>query len=434
MISSLDKQSTINRSVPPAIKDAVEFDLSLKPYKKFLLSNGAPAYYINDGAEEVAVVELVFNAGNYYENKNLVASATNQLLKNGTKNKSAFQINEHFEYYGAYLSRSCHSETATVTLHCLSKHLNELLPVIREILTEAVFPERELEIFKQNSIQRLLVNLKKSDFVANRLIDEYLYGADHPYGRMSSAQAIEAITRDDLINFFNQFYLKASCRIFAAGKLPKDFENIIDTHFGDLALNEPISPIAFKVQPAPEKKYRISNDPNSVQGSIRIARPFFNKRHPDFKKAFILNSVFGGYFSSRLMSNIREEKGYTYGIHSYIQNHIHDCAWIITTEAGRDVCEATTAEVYKEMKILREKLIDDEELLLVKNYMMGVNLGDLDGPFQVIARWKNLILNDLDEMYFYDSINTIKNVTASELQDIANKYLVPEDFFELVVI
>ncbi|HVZ95700.1 MAG TPA: pitrilysin family protein [Chitinophagaceae bacterium] len=434
MISSLDTQSTLDRTVPPPIKDAIEFDLFLQPYKKSFLSNGVPVYYINDGAEEVAMIELVFNAGNYYENKNLVASAANQLLKNGTKSKSAFEINEHFEYYGAYLNRSCHHETAAITLHCLSRHLSELLPVIREILTESVFPEKELDIFKQNSIQRLLVNLKKSDFVAARLIDEYLYGADHPYGRISSVEAIRAITRHDLVNFFSNYYLKSSCRIFAAGKLPDDFENIVNTHFGDLALNESILPGAFKVQPAEEKKYRISNDPNGVQGSVRIARPFFNKHHPDFKKAFILNSVLGGYFGSRLMSNIREEKGYTYGIHSYIQNHIHECAWVITTEAGRDVCEATVEEVYKEMKILREQLIDEEELLLVKNYMMGLNLGDLDGPFQVIARWKNLILSGLDEMYFYDSINTIKSVTAAELQEIANKYLIPEDFFELVVI
>ena len=86
------------------------------------------------------------------------------------------------------------------------------------------------------------------------------------------------------------------------------------------------------------------------------------------------------------------------------------------------------------MKILREELIDEEELLLVKNYIMGAHLGDIDGPFQVIARWKSLILNDLDETYFYDSMNTIKNISAEELKELANKYLQPEEFFELVVI
>ena len=148
----------------------------------------------------------------------------------------------------------------------------------------------------------------------------------------------------------------------------------------------------------------------------------------------VLNTLFGGFFGSRLMSNIREDKGYTYGIHSFLQNHIHDSDWVISTEAGKDVCEATIEEVYKEMKILREDLVDEEELLLVRNYMMGSILGDLDGPFQIIARWKNIVLNNLTDQYFYDSIHTIKTISAEELRALAQKYLQPESFYELVVV
>ena len=134
------------------------------------------------------------------------------------------------------------------------------------------------------------------------------------------------------------------------------------------------------------------------------------------------------------MSNIREDKGYTYGIHSYLHNHIQHSAWMVSTEAGKDVAEAAVAEVYKEMKILREELVDEEELLLVRNYLMGSILGDLDGPFQIIGRWKNIILNGVPETYFYDSINTIKTISAEELKGLAEKYLIPEDFYELIVV
>ena len=134
------------------------------------------------------------------------------------------------------------------------------------------------------------------------------------------------------------------------------------------------------------------------------------------------------------MSNIREQKGYTYGIYSYLENHTQQSAWIISTEAGRDVCEPTIAEVYKEMEILRNELVDDEELLLVRNYMMGSILGELDGPFHLINRWKNIILNHLDENYFYQQIDTIRNVSAKELQELANKYLQADSFYELVVV
>ena len=424
----------LNRTVPPPIINAVDIDLVLKPYEKIILKNNAPVYAINAGVEEVMMLEFVFYAGNCYENKNIIAAATNNLLKNGTTGKTAYQINEHFEYYGAYLNKACYPETAILTLHCLSKHLNKLLPVIREILTESVFPEQELEIFRQNSKQQLSVNLQKCDFVASRLIDKYIYGEGHPYGKFSTAEAYDALNADELRAFFKDHYLNSKCILFAAGKLPPDIEVQLNNFFGDLNFNEAVLPAENIAKPATEKKLRINNDPNGVQGAIRIARPFPNRHHPDFKKGMILNTVFGGFFGSRLMANIREEKGYTYGIHSYIQNHIQQTAWMISTEAGKDVCEATIEEVYKEMNLLKEELVDEEELLLVKNYMMGSNLGDLDGPFHIINRWKNLILNNLDEHYFYDSMNTIKSITAAEIRELANKYLVPGEFFELVVI
>jgi len=134
------------------------------------------------------------------------------------------------------------------------------------------------------------------------------------------------------------------------------------------------------------------------------------------------------------MSNIREEKGYTYGIHSHLENHIYQSAWVISTEAGRDVCEATITEVYKEMEDLRNEPVDAEELLLVRNYMIGSILGDLDGPFHIINRWKNIILHGLDESFFYKQIETIKTVSAEELQQLANKYFQPDNFYELVVV
>ncbi len=425
----------LDRKTAPEIKDAVEFDLQLKQSEKFTLDNGIPVYAINAGAQEVTMIELVFYAGNWYEDQNIVAGTTNFLLKNGTSKKSAFEINEHFEYYGAYLNRNCYNETANITLHCLSKHLKEVLPVVEELITDSVFPEEELAIYKQNQIQRLKVSLQKCDFIANRFIDEYLFSFQHPYGRYTSIPEFEAVTREQVVQFYNQYYVNGKCMIFVAGNLSEDIFKQINSAFGHLPLNQkPLAEKNFAVQPASQKKYRIVNDQNGVQGAIRIARPFPNRHHPDFIKAQVLNNIFGGFFGSRLMTNIREDKGYTYGIHSYFQNHVQSSALLVSTEAGRDVCEATISEVYKEMQILRQELVEADELLLVQNYMIGGILGDLDGPFQIINRWKSYLLNGLDESYFYNSIHTIKTITAEEIQELAQKYLVPEDFYELVVV
>jgi zinc protease len=308
-----------------------------------------------------------------------------------------------------------------------------LLPVVRELITDPVFPEDEILTYKQNMKQRLNVNMKKSDFIAGRLIDVYLYGEHHPYGRYSKFEDFDAITRSELQAFHKQYYLEGKCIIFASGKLPANIYELLDESFGDLQ-NKPVSLPEIKAIAAEEKKYRVTNDPNGVQGSIRMGTPFPNRHHPDFLKVQVLNNLFGGFFGSRLMTNIREDKGYTYGIYSYLENHISESAWVITTEAGRDVCEAAITEVYKEMKDMREKPVEEEDLKLVRNYMMGIILGDLDGPFHIINRWKTLILNGLDENYFYKQLETIRTVRAAELQELANKYLVDDKFYELVVI
>lgn len=427
----------INRKQSPPIKDAVEFEILLKPYELFHLDNGIPVYVVRSEEQETLQLEFVFPAGSWYETESLVASSTNFLMKNGSSKHSALEINEMAEYYGAYVNRACFHENATYTLHCLTKHTAALLPVLQEVILDPVFPEEELSIFVQNMKQKLAVNLQKCEFVANRHIDKYLFGEFHPYGRVSSMEAYDSLQTESLRAFYKNHYKYSNCRIFIAGNLPANMIPMLNQYFGSHKWNGESSAIIrpdLPILPAEEKKYRIFNDENGVQGAVRIARPFPNRYHPDFPKMLVLNTIFGGYFGSRLMSNIREEKGYTYGINSQIYNFRQVSAINIHTEAGRDVCEATVAEIYKELDILQKELVPEEELSLVRNFMIGSILSDLDGAFQVIQRWKNLILNDLDENYFYNNIRTIKTITAEELQQLAQQYFSKEDFYELIVI
>ncbi len=424
----------LDRNIAPDIKDAVDFKLNLPPYEHFKLKNGVPVYVVNTGAQEVAQVEFVFYAGNWEEEKTGVASAANALIKNGTKNKTAFELNEAFDYFGAFCNRSCHSETATIKLNSLSKNLQHILPLVAEMITESTYPDDEIATYKQNYLQKLQVSLKKSDFVASRMLDAYLYGEAHPYGRYSTAADIEALQAEEIKDFYKKFYVHGKCVIFVSGKFTEDLEVLFNKYFGYLPMQAP----DFKLKqhewkPIAEKKHLIDNDKKAQQGAIRIARPFIDKRHPDFTKCMLLNTIFGGYFGSRLMNNIREDKGYTYGIHSYIQNHIQETALVITTDAGKDVCTATVKEVFKEMEILRNEPIPAEELHVVKNYMMGSILGGLDGPFQIMSKWKNIVLNSMDESYFYNTLTAIRETSAEELQSLAKKYLTEDAFHQLIV-
>ena len=423
-----------DRSVAPARKDFATFEIFLPPCEKTALKNGTPVYFVNGGAEEVVKIEWVFKAGNSFENKTGVGAAASRLIKNGTSKKSAFEISNHFDFFGAFIQTSCYNEYAIITLQTLTKRLKDTLPVIRELLSDAQYPEHEIEIFRQNAIQRMKVNLSKCEFVAGREIARLLYGQDHPYGRKSDIGDIEAVQRADLIAFYEKYYLNGDCTIFASGKLPEDFMGIMEEQFGDLNIGNKYPRPEFEIRSGDPKMYDLLNDKDGVQSAIRIARPFPNRKHPDYKGSMVLNVILGGYFGSRLMSNIREEKGYTYGIYSYLDHHLQAGAWTITTEAGKDVAAATITECFKEMKLLCDELVDDEELTLVRNYLIGHQLAALDGPFHIMDRWKSLLLGELDENDYYAMIDTIRNITPEALQVLARKYFDPKDYFVLSVV
>lgn len=424
----------LDRKTAPQITDAVNFDLKLKPYSKFVLKNGVEVYTVHGGSQEVMQLEWLFEAGSLFEQKNGVAAAANFLIKNGTQHKTAFEINEAFEYYGAHCNRNCFTEMANITLHTLSRHLDKLLPVVKEMIAESIMPQEELSIYVQNSAQRLAVNLQKCEFVADREIDKLLYGADHPYGKFTGVEDLQALDREEILQFYQRHYQQGRCVIFAAGYLPNDLEARLNEHFGDLPLSAAVLKFSAQDAAAADKKHhRMTIDDKGVQGAVRLASDFPNQHHPDFKKARVLNTLFGGFFGSRLMANIREEKGYTYGIYSYLQNHMQQSAWMVATEAGKDVSEATVQEVFNEMKRLREEPVTEQELLLVKNFMMGSLLGDLDGPFHIIARWKNIIINGLPQSFFDDTIAEIRRATVQDMQEMASRYLLPERFYNLIV-
>ncbi|MEO5500669.1 MAG: pitrilysin family protein [Ginsengibacter sp.] len=423
-----------DRITAPVIVEAVDIDLKLLPVDKFKLRNRVQLYYLKAVADEVVNIEWVFNAGNLYETKEDVSLAMCNLIKSGTSTMNAFELTEKIEYYGAFFHAAYGHEVVTLTLSCLSRHLNKLLPIIREIITDSIFKEEEVEIYKQNSLQSLAVNQEKCDYVANNLVQEMVFGPHHPYARSQTESNIKALTRNDILSFFKKYVASGYCRIFAAGKLPADFLGQMDSLFGDLSFNAEFQVPSILVNVTSEKKISRIIDDNGVQGSVRLGRLFPGYNHPDYKKVIVLNTLFGGYFGSRLMNNIREDKGYTYGISSYVQSYRDAGAWFISTEAGREVCGPTVVEVYKEMEDLCNEVVSPEELSLVKNYIIGIYLSQIDGPFKIMDRWKSLILKGFSEDFFYESINSIKHITAEEIQLLAQKYFVANDFKEVVVI
>lgn len=406
--------------------------LDIAPPEKRVFSTGMPVYVINQGTQEVTSIEVNFRAGKWQQEQKLAALFANRLLREGTKSYDSRQLSEKLDFYGASIRTQSGADRASVSMLSLNKHLPEVLPILAEVVRDPLFPADELETSITRSRQRLKVNKSKNDYVADKAITKVIYGGEHPYGSEHEAGDYDMLNQKVLKNFYSSYYTASNCYIMIAGKISDAAIRLVERYFDDKKWTKPAAADADRaILPAAQFRHAIKM-PHSVQSSIRIGKRLFNKTHPDFQKMLVLNVLLGGYFGSRLMSNIREEKGYTYGIHSGLASLIHDGYFFISTEVGSEVAGDALKEIYKEINRLRNEPIPDDELDLVKNYLSGKILSGLDGPFRLADYYQGLIIYGMGIDYIHQLLNTIKTVTAQELQDLANKYLDTEAMHEVV--
>lgn len=421
-----------NRSKAPSIKVVDTLEL----YKPTLhhLKNGIPVYEINLGSQNVIRLELVFKAGRWYEKDKLTAKTTSQLLKAGTIQHNAEQMADFFEYYGAKLDVYDGFNHVTVQLYCLSKHLEKLLPVLRELLSTPAFPEKELQKYIKRNQQNLKVQLKKNEVVAYRIFTEKLFGENHPYGYNSSKELYDKINIPKIKEHFENHYTAENCMMIVAGKTSPEIISLLHQYWGDFT-SKPSLPEPNWALPSIKTGYSIHQpiSENSSQVSIRIGCRTFDREHPDNDDFYMMNMVLGGYFGSRLMQNLREKNGYTYGVYSSMETLRHSGYWYISSDVGKDVKDDALAEIYQEIARLQEKPISAKELEMVRNYTLGMQLTALDGVFNVSSVISSLVTVGLDEQNFYHFVDRIKSINAKDIQKIAQKYLNRENLIEVVV-
>ena len=384
------------------------------------------------GTQEVLKLEVVFAAGRPFETTPLASRATATLLREGTLHHSAAEIAEEVDFFGGTLGAQASLDHITVTLYCLTRHFDTLLPLLVEVLTEPSFPEDELRAFIDRSKQRLQVDLRRNDIVAYRLITECMYGPEHPYGYNSTPELYEALTREDLRKHFQQHFTAGNCQIFISGKTTDGIIRQLDERLGrQLPPGHPSTPHLGAVGAPSGKLHQPHSD--SVQTAIRLGRRLFNREHPDYNGLYVLNTVLGGYFGSRLMTNIREEKGYTYNIYSSLDTMSYDGYFYIGTEVGNEFAGPALEEIYREMELLRREPVSQEELHMVRNYLMGTFLTMLDGPFNRAELVRSCITEGLPLESFEALVHTVRRIEAPELQELAWKYLDPDKMWEVIV-
>lgn len=398
------------------------------------LNNGIAVHYVDSGSQELIKIEFVFKAGMYYQPSALVASATNNLIETGSSKYTANQISEKIDYYGGFLELETGQDFSSITLYTLNKYLNETISIVEDIIKTPTFPKDEFDIYINNKKQKHLVNSQKVSVLARRRFNELLFGEKHPYGIDVKDADFDKINTNLVKDFFNTHYNSLNCTIFVSGKMPGTLLNKLGELFGNTKWGKTENVVVdpnCQLETTKQAKHLIEKS-DAIQSAIKVGRILFNKTHPDYFHFQVLNTILGGYFGSRLMANIREDKGYTYGIGSGVASLVHGGYFSISTEVGSDVTSKALNEIYHELNVLRTDLVDKEELQTVKNYILGQFLRSVDGPFALADKYKGIWQYGLDYSYYENYFHAVNGVTAQQLRDLANKYLQEKDLIECV--
>jgi zinc protease len=398
---------------------------------EFRLKNGVPVFFIESGTEEIVRLEFTFSAGQEKEYLPLLASTANMMLTEGSRNYTSEEINRILDYYGAFLNLSADKDRAGIVIYFLNKHLEKILELCQEILFRPIFPDKELNSLMMKRLQWFFVNREKVQILASDQFFESIFGKPHPYGHQLAEQDFNNITPTLLSDYHAKYYTAGNMAIIASGKIPGSMFDLLNSHFGHLSNKNTITGENNSEIGGGKKKNIHIDKPGAIQSAIRIGSTTINKRHPDYPGLKILNAILGGYFGSRLMKNIREEKGLTYGISSSITSLNLSGYKVISTEVGVKNCRTASDEIYKEIRILQNEPVEKAEMELVRNFMAGEMVRMFDGPFALAESFKSTWEFGLDTSYFYRLAEKIKTIDPDEITQLARTYYNIDDLYEV---
>jgi zinc protease len=421
---------TLDRTLAPHSQPIQQ--VRLPHYDTQTLPNRCPLYVINIGKQPVMRLEIIFERSSWYETIPSSTFFMAKMLSEGTAHYSSAQISDYFDQIGAFLEISPTADQLTLVVYGLPKHLEAILVMVCEMLTAPTFPTKELNDLKNITAQNLQLNLEKNGYVASTRFRERLLGAHHPYGRSQNEIAVAAIERSQLVEAHQKSIQNKPFKVFLSGLVADKETALVKQYLGQLGVEQiTIEKPVFEVVTKTEALLITKED--ALQSSLRIGRQLFTRNHPDYFKFSVTNEVLGGYFGSRLMKNIRENKGYTYGISSSVAIQRELGYFVINTDVKKEVAEATLTEIQKEITLLQTQLVTETELQTVKNFMAGAMAGSLNTPFEVADRVRLTILNNLPSDFYEKYIPNIRAVTNQQILETANQYYRWQDLLQVVV-
>jgi predicted Zn-dependent peptidase len=422
------------KNVMPSYGNLWDFKVPLEgDLGSSLLSNGIPLYIINALQEEVCRIDFIFDAGIWNQPKSLVAFFANRMLKEGSRNFTSTEIAEKLDFYGSWLQLSNSYHNSFITLYSLNKYLPQTLEVLEQIIKYPTFPEDELVTILQTQKQQFLIDSEKVNILASKRFSQMLYGKTHPYGKTAELQDYDLLQKEEIAEFHRKYYHYNNCKIVLSGNIPNETIKLVDKIFGEEkwgSLEKSVEPI-FDIHRSNDKK-QFTVKENAVQSAVVIGCPLVTYTHKDYFSLQVLNTILGGYFGSRLMSNIREKKGYTYGIYSRISAMKNAGHFYISSQTGTEFTRLLIDEVYREIEKLCNKPVSKRELSLVKNYMQGEILRDFDGVFSQTDSLISLLVKNQNLSFWEKELEIIKNIEINTIQQLAQRYFKENNFYQSV--
>ncbi len=394
--------------------------------------NDYKVFSVKGGTEPVIKLEIIFPFGNRTEQQKLIAAATNYLINSGTHNFSSKEIMENIDYYGAFYQHDNSFDRSSLSIYTLKRYYKEIFDIFFDIIQNANFPNSEIEIYKENSKQRFIINSTKNDFLARRAFNYALFN-EHPYGYKIDHNDFDNITREHIIDYYQSNYKLKDSTIIISGDVSDDVIAELSKHLNNHQSSEVKSIPKIPTFLNYEKQVYFEERKDALQSAIRIGRPIINKKHEDFIELNILSTILGGYFGSRLMANIREDKGYTYGIGAGLYSLLDTGFFYIATEVGTDVCQKALDEIYFELNRLNTELIPDTELDLVRNYLKGSYINSFENIFSHADKFKGIHFYDLNYEYYNKYFNHLNSVNSERLMELAKEYLTVDVLSEVVI-
>lgn len=423
---------SLDRTLPPLLRPLEAFEI-LRP-ERLEMKNGMQLNVIRAGSQEVVRLDLLIGGGQWHQTQALQALFTNRMLREGTPTMTSAQIAEKLDYYGAWLDLSSSVNCGFVTLYSLNKYFPRTLAIIADMLMNPSFPEKELEVVLETNRQQFLVNSSRVEVIARKHFNRSLFGEEHPFGRFAVESDYGRITPEVLREFYRKHYHSGNCTVYVSGKVTPEIIRCIEEHLGNVPWGEikKVQPLDLIEPRQTTEKHVFVEKADALQSSLKMGCFMMDRVHPDFLKARVMVTLFGGYFGSRLMSNIREDKGYTYGIGAGIVNCPGSGVLAITTEADNQYIDSIITEVYREMDKMCNDLAPQEELEMVRNYMLGDFCRSYEGPFSLSEAWIYTKTADLDDDFFVRQVDSIRSITAEEIRTLAQRYLCKENLIEVV--